>query len=84
MATCLYSQQRVTSINIELANKAYIYLFIALKFTIKSTIKSYIETDLFAYNMATAIVLQYTSTVFMGIIIDIGTLYKFMASYSQF
>ena len=49
--------EKATSINIELVNKAYTHLLIALKLTIKSTIKPYIETDLFAYNTATTIVL---------------------------
>ena len=46
--------EEVTSINIELANKAYIHLLIALELTIKSTMESYIETDPFTYNIATA------------------------------
>ena len=49
--------EEVTFISVELANKAYIYLLTALKLTIKSAINPYIETDLFAYNIATAIVL---------------------------
>ena len=44
----------------------------------------YIKTDPFVYNTAIAIALQYTLMVFMGIIINTGTLYKFMAGYSQF
>jgi hypothetical protein len=47
--------EKATSISVELANKAYIYLLMALEFTIKSTIEPYTETDLFAYNIATAI-----------------------------
>ena len=49
--------EEVTSISIKLVNKAYIYLLTALKLTIKSTIEPYIETDLFAYNIAIAIAL---------------------------
>ena len=49
--------EKATFISIKLANKAYIHLFMALELTIKSTIKSYIEIDLFAYNTATVIVL---------------------------
>ena len=49
--------EKATSISIELANKAYIHLLIALELTIKSTIELYTETNLFAYNIATAIVL---------------------------
>ena len=45
--------EEVTSISIELANKAYIHLLTALKFTIKSAMEPYTETDLFAYNIAT-------------------------------
>ena len=74
--------EEATSISIELANKAYIYLFTALELTIESTIEPYIKTDLFAYNMAIAIVSRYTLMAFMGIIIDMGALYKFMAGYS--
>ena len=76
--------EEVTSISIKLVNKAYIYLFTALELTIKSTIELYTETDPFTYNIAIAIALQYTLTVFMGIIINIGTLYKSIVSYSQF
>ena len=47
--------EKTTSISIKLANKAYIHLLIALKLTIKSTIKPYTETNPFAYNIATAI-----------------------------
>ena len=49
--------EKVISININLANKAYIYLLIALEFIMESAIKPYIETDLFIYNTATAIAL---------------------------
>ena len=56
----------------------------ALKLTIESAMELYIETNPFAYNTATAIALQYTLIAFIGIIIDIGALYKFIANYSQF
>ena len=46
--------EEATSISVELANKAYIHLFTASEFTIKSAMEPYIETDLFAYNTATA------------------------------
>ena len=49
--------EEATSISIKLANKAYIYLLMALKLTIKSIIKPYTETNPFTYNTATAIVL---------------------------
>jgi hypothetical protein len=54
----------------------------ALELTIESATEPYTETDLFTYNTATTIALRYTSTVFMGIIIDIGALRKSTASYS--
>ena len=49
--------EEVTSISIELVNKAYIYLFMTSEFTIKSAIEPYIKTDPFTYNTATAIAL---------------------------
>jgi len=63
-----------TSISVELANKAYTYLLTA------TSIEPTIETDPFNYNTTTA-ASRYTSTVFMGIIIDIGALKKSMAGY---
>jgi hypothetical protein len=78
------TMEEATSINIELANKACIHLLIASELTIKSTIEPYTETNLFAYNTATAIASQYTLTVFIGIIIDIGASRKSTAGYSQF
>jgi hypothetical protein len=74
--------EEATSIGVELANKAYIHLFIALEPTTESTTEPHTKTDLFAYSTTTTIALRYTSTVFIGIIIDIGTLYKSTASYS--
>ena len=68
--------------DVKLANKACIYLLMALELTIKSTIEPYTETDLFAYNTAIAIASQYTFIVFIEIIINIGTLYKSTANYS--
>jgi len=50
----------------------------------ESTTEPYTETNLFAYNTATTIALQYTLTVFMGIIINTGASRKSMASYGQF
>jgi hypothetical protein len=76
--------EKVTFISVKLANKAYIHLFIASELTTKSTMEPYIETDLFTYNTATAIASRYTLTVFMGIMIDTGALYKSIAGYSQF
>jgi len=54
----------------------------ALELTMESTIEPYIETNPFAYSMAITIAPQYTSTVFMGIIINIGASRKSMAGYS--
>jgi len=65
---------KVTSISIELANKACVYLLTA------TPIKPTTETDPFNYNTTTA-ALRYTSTVFIGIIIDTNTLKKSTASY---
>ena len=48
--------EKATFISIELANKAYTHLLIALELIIKSAIEPYIETNLFTYNMATTIV----------------------------
>ena len=72
--------EEVISISVELANKAYIHLLTALELTIET----YIETDPFAYNTATAIALRYTLTVFIGIIINMGASRKSIAGYSQF
>ena len=49
--------EEATSIGVELANKAYIDLLMASEFTIKFATEPYTETDLFAYNTATAIAL---------------------------
>jgi len=65
---------KATSISVELANKAYAYLL-----TIIST-EPTTETDPFNYNITTA-ASRYTSTVFMGIIINTGALKKSMAGY---
>ena len=49
--------EKATSISVELANKAYIHLLTALEFIIESATEPYTETNLFAYNMAIAIML---------------------------
>jgi hypothetical protein len=49
--------EEATSISVELANKAYIHLLIALELTIESATEPYIETNPFAYNTAITIVL---------------------------
>jgi len=63
-----------TSISVELANKACAYLLTA------TSIEPTTETDPFNYNTTTA-ASCYTSTVFMGIMIDISALKKSMAGY---
>jgi len=65
---------KATSISVELANKACAYL-LTVTFTEPTT-----ETDPFNYNIITA-ALRYTSTVFMGIMIDTNALKKSMAGY---
>jgi hypothetical protein len=68
---------KATSISVELANRAYAYLL-----TITS-MKPTTETNPFNYNIITA-TLRYTSTVFIGIIINTGALKKSIAGYRQF
>jgi len=65
---------KATSISIELANKAYAYLL-----TITS-MEPTTETDPFNYNITTA-VSRYTSTVFIGIMINTSALKKSTAGY---
>jgi len=65
---------KATSINVELANKAYAHLLTA------TSMEPTMETNPFNYNTTTA-VLCYTSTVFIGIIINTSTLKKSMAGY---
>ena len=68
----------VTSTCIKLANKAFSYLFTAINTTEITTL----NTDPFTYNTSTKS--HYTSTVFMGIMINTGALRKSTAGYSQF
>jgi len=68
---------KATSISVELANKAYAHLLIT------TSTEPTMETDPFNYNITTA-ALRYTSTVFMGIIINTSALKKSMAGYKQF
>jgi len=68
---------KVTSISVELANKAYTYLLTT------TSIEPTMETNPFNYNIITA-ALRYTSTVFIGIMINTSTLKKSMAGYRQF
>jgi len=65
---------KVTSISVELANKAYTYLLTTI------STEPTMETDPFNYNIITA-ALRYTSTVFIGIIINTNTLKKSTAGY---
>jgi len=68
---------KATFTSIELANKAYTYLLTTIS-TEPTT-----ETNPFNYNIITA-ASRYTSTVFMGIIIDTSILKKSTAGYRQF
>jgi len=68
---------KATSISVELANKACAYLLTA------TSTEPTMETDPFNYNTTTT-VLRYTSTVFIGIIINTSTLKKSTAGYRQF
>jgi len=69
-----FTIDKATSISVELANKAYAYLLTA------TSIEPTTETNLFNYNIITA-ALRYTSTVFIGIIINTSALKKSIASY---
>jgi len=76
----LYSEielDNVTAIALELANRAYSHAV-----TIINTIIDVFTTnmDLFAYN----ITLRYTSTKFMGVIIDIRASKRSIVGYSWF
>jgi len=64
----------VTSISVELANKACAYLLTV------TSMEPTTETDPFNYNITTA-ASRYTSIVFMRIIIDTSALKKSMAGY---
>jgi len=68
---------KATSISVELANKACAYLLTA------ASIEPTMETNPFNYNITTA-ALRYTSTVFIGIIINTNVLKKSTAGYGQF
>jgi len=63
-----------TFISVELANKACAYLLTT------TSIEPTTETNLFNYNIITA-ALRYTSTVFIGIIINTSALKKSIAGY---
>jgi hypothetical protein len=68
---------KATSISVELANKACAYLLTA------TSTEPTTETNPFSYNTITA-ASRYTSTVFIGIIINTGMLKKSIAGYRQF
>ena len=70
------TSNEATSTCIELANKAFSYLFT----TINTTEITTLNTNPFAYNTSTKS--HYTSTVFIRIIINTGALRKSIASYS--
>ena len=69
---------KVTFISTVLANKAFSYLLI-----LKNITKPTLTTDPFIYILNTPNS-QYTSDVFLGIIVDIEVSRKSIASYSQF
>ena len=67
----------MTTISLELANRVYSHTVT----TINAIIDAFpTNTDLFAYNTT----LYYTSTKFIGIIIDTRASKYFIAGYSQF
>jgi len=72
-----FTIDKSTFISVKLANKACAYLLTA------TSMEPTTETDPFNYNIITA-VLRYTSTVFMGIMINTSALKKSTASYGQF
>jgi len=72
-----FTTDEATSISIELANKAYTYLLTTI------SIEPTMETNPFNYNTTTT-ASRYTSTVFIGIIINTSILKKSMAGYGQF
>lgn len=72
------SASEATSTSVELANKAYTHLLTASV----ATVDHVIENDPFAYSSAPKS--RYTSTVFMGIMIDTGASKKSTAGYEQF
>jgi len=67
----------ITAIALKLANRAYSHVVI----TINTTIDVFTtNTDLFAYNTT----LRYTSTKFMGVMIDTKASKRFIVGYGQF
>src|SRR6266702_194406 len=72
------STDKAVSISVELANKAYTHLFIASA----DTIDPATTTNPFAYSIT--VKSRYTSTVFIGIIIDIGVSNKSTTVYRDF
>jgi hypothetical protein len=73
------SETGIYTINTELANKAFSHLLTMINTTETTTTPN---TDPFVYNASTKS--HYTSTVFIGIIIDIGASRKFTTGYGQF
>ena len=72
------TSNKATSTCIKLANKAFSHLFTVINTTETTTL----NTNSFVYNTSTKS--RYTSTVFIGIIINTGASRKSIASYSQF
>jgi len=69
-----FTIDEATSISVELANKAYAYLLTII------SMEPTTETNPFNYNTTTA-ASRYTSTVFMGIMINTSALKKSIAGY---
>ena len=78
------TSEKATSTCIELANKAFSHSLTAINTTETTTAPNTtaLNTDPFAYNASTKS--RYTSTVFMGIMIDTGASRKSTAGYGQF
>jgi hypothetical protein len=72
------TSNEVTSISVALANKAFSH-----SLTLEDITEPTPATDLFMYTLNTSSS-QYTSDVFLGIVVDTGASKKSMASYSQF
>lgn len=79
------TQEEATSTSMKLSNRAYIHRLTAtptVNTNPHSELTTGTETDPFAYNSeATS---RYTSTVFMGIMIDTGVSRRLTAGYGQF
>jgi hypothetical protein len=72
------ASNEVTSISIELADKAFNYLLT----TVDTITTVTLSDDLFTYS--TNIKSRYTLTIFIGIMVDIGASTKSIAGYGQY